>query len=94
MPRRNRYRVVGEWTQRQSSVAYDHNGVRLVSRIEEADLQEGEHGYRWAGGAQRVRFERDEAPNPRGRTFKGETAWSDAERYVMDIEMQHRLGRL
>jgi len=32
------------------------------------------------------------AGRPRGRTFKGETAWSDAERYAIDAV--HTLERM
>jgi hypothetical protein len=54
-------------------------------RIEVRDLRsERDHGYVWMGGHHKVVVSGPQ-PRPRTKTFIGESAWSNAERYAGDV---------
>lgn len=64
------------------------NGDGFVATIttETADLVDTRGGYRYHQGAFRVRVRCEPVQDgqPKTKTFKGETAWSAAERYAED----------
>ena len=79
----NRYQIDGPW----------HYGGALLEGPylkQHATLLDKRTGTRWAEGAWRV----VDARNGRrvGPVFKGETAWSDADRLGLDLTLQHRRG--
>ena len=52
--------------------------------IEVRDLRsERDNGYVWSAGYHKVVIVGPQ-PHPRSKAFKGETAWSDADRYASD----------
>lgn len=85
-----RNKVVGGWELNP----YDAEPVRQVTnyggeshwviRTEVADLHDTVCDTVYRHGAYRVTID-GPSPKPRGKTFVGETAWSDAERYANDV---------
>ena len=74
----SRYTVVGNWSRSLSP-----NLAPSVLVIEDSDLHDPRTNTTYPDGAVRVRF-LVSVPGFRTKTFKGETAWSDAERYARD----------
>jgi hypothetical protein len=76
-----RYEATGTWeTTWQVSV----RGATII--IEVRDLRDTRSGTVYRDGCHRVRITRAEAlpGQPRSKTFKGESAWCNAERYAED----------
>lgn len=91
-----RYQIAGGWDEADRQTVYGGSGA-VVLRIETADLVETTSGRRYVQGAYRVSASRavmvgDNKP-VRSKTFKGETAWMDAERLQRDMAMAIQLGR-
>ena len=83
-----RYTVVPPWTLSRTYWPF---------RVEVADLLDTRSGRTYVDGAQRVVDERTNKPAKRGKggtvPFKGETAWSDAERLAQDLMFAERYAR-
>ena len=89
---KDRYAVAPPWEQ-VSHAQNDREGDAPFEVFHhEAGLREKRSGHVWGGGAHRVRIT-GPAGHPKSTTFYGETAWSDAERYVRDaIHWYQRRG--
>jgi hypothetical protein len=77
-----RYTVQGPWRRISSTsitVGFDE---KVIGYIERADLLDTRTGDTYEDGARRVR---SLVEGFRSKTFKGETAWSDARRYSDDL---------
>lgn len=81
-----RYVIIGGWDTEQ--VTTPIVGVNVIT--ESATLKDTRGGYEYRQGAWRVRVEGDLPDKPRTRTFKGESAWSAAERWAGDLVWQLR----
>lgn len=89
-----RYSIEGPWDEEARRDVQDwdlENEWPVIT--ETATLVDSQGGYRYAAGAYRVRFEGPN-PKPRAKTFRGETAWSDAERYAGDMALAIQHGRV
>lgn len=87
----SRYTIEGPWREEESRLVTDYNLENQWTITKEtATLMDNHGGMRYECGAYRVRVK---GPNPpRTKTFRGETAWSDAERLMGDwcIELARR----
>lgn len=76
----SRYTIKPDW-------APESNREGVI--IETATLVDNRSGREYPLGASRVRFE-NKVDGFRAKTFKGESAWSDAERYAVDAIFAQR----
>lgn len=83
-----RYAVANDWTPR-FGVPAEYNDLLI---IEEATLIDTRTGDRFTDGAQRVRMLKS-VEGFKTKTFKGEMAWSDADRYANDVYWADRRRR-
>lgn len=83
----NRYKVTGEWSTYRTTFA--------PFIIESADLVDTRSGHVYQDGAMRVTVDGKPAVRGKGGTtpFKGETAWSDADRLASDLVINERYVR-
>jgi len=88
-----RYQTEGAWIQVKGVSVFPYRGGDAFGRVVTytADLLDTKTGHIYYNGSYRVSV-LGPAGRPRGRTFKGETAWSDAERYAIDAV--HTLERM
>lgn len=91
-----RYAIVGSWSTEETVTAEDMSwggdSTRYSVITETATLRDTRSGTEYREGAYRVRVVPTLAGH-RGKTFRGETAWSDAARYAGDIVTAIRFGR-
>jgi hypothetical protein len=86
----SRYEINGNWreAQRREVEPWRNFGATPITLVVEvADLRDTQGGHVYTDGAYRVRKVgkgENLATRFRAKTFKGETAWSDAERYFGD----------
>ena len=80
----NRYRVEGPWERAETITLHDGYAGETyeLGTVETATLVDERGGYRYDRGAYRVR---SKLPAVRTKTFKGETAWTDAASYAIDL---------
>lgn len=77
------YAVHGAFRERSET---DWGPVPEGARYFVADLLEKRSGHVWQNGAHKVQITTKRPGAPRSRTFYGESAWSDAARYIDDFE--------
>lgn len=78
----NRYSIASEWEEdSRHDLTYFH-GVQRIVVTEIAELQDNRGGRRYRAGAYRVRVEPNYPGKPRTKTFRGESAWSEAANYA------------
>ena len=87
-----RYKPVGNWREDQTLRGYSPDDEPIAITIEISDVREVS-GTIWHDGAHRVKVDTERRPKPRGKTFIGETAWCDAQRYAGDVLTAHRFAR-
>lgn len=89
----SRYVVEGPWREdcRQTVETYDGEAKAVVV-TEIATLRDTRGGWSYPAGAHRVRVKGPGTGWPRARTFKGETAWSQADCYAREcvVAIQRR----
>jgi hypothetical protein len=85
MNRFQRYKVEGEW----STTAEIHHGAHTIV-IECADARDTKNNDIFPEGYYRVRSTGARIEGFRGKSFVGETAWSDAQRYARDWDFKIR----
>ncbi len=88
----NRYKPVGNWRRHdQDRWRYWRYADDRV-QIDISDVREDDGGTIWHDGAHRVTITGKIPGRPRSKTFIGEVAWCNAERYANDalIWFQHR----
>lgn len=73
----------GVWITGASQTFRTPGGRNVRVWIEEADMLDKRNGQRYVGAARRVRC--SHSAYGRAKTFLGESAWSDSERYACDI---------
>jgi hypothetical protein len=80
----SRYSIEGPWELAETLVLNDgYAGESYVlGKVETATLVDGTGGYRYEQGAYRVT---SKVPGIRTKTFRGESAWSNAARYADDV---------
>jgi hypothetical protein len=84
-----RYTTPGPWTTISRTNVTGYYGSRIGAvQIETGPLIDGRNGQRYEEGAHKVTVSQRPADFtggwPRGKTFKGESAWCAAERYRDD----------
>ena len=82
-----RYSTPGPWYQIDRAVIRDCGRELVVATIEAGDLVDTRTGVSYEDGARKVRSHIQQIP---GKTFRGESAWSDARRYADDIAQAAR----
>jgi hypothetical protein len=92
-----RYSTPGPWSTIARTNVNGYYGSRIGAvQIETGPLLDSRGGYRYEDGAHRVSVsKRPEWATtwPRGKTFKGESAWCAAERYRDDcVNMMQRFA--
>jgi hypothetical protein len=87
-----RYMILPDWSVESTTTIDDGETKGAVITVETASLKDTRSGHVYAQGAYRVRVrcEPTRPDQPRTRTFKGETAWSQAERYAEDTRWYFR----
>jgi hypothetical protein len=95
----SRYTTPGPWSCIKRTNITGFYGSRIGAvQIETGPLVDGRNGQRYEDGAHKVTVTQRpagfEGGWPRGKTFKGETAWSQAEAYRDDcVHMMERYAR-
>lgn len=79
-----RYSIEGPWELAERLVLNDGYAgeTYVLGKVETATLVDTRGGYRYDRGAYRVT---SKVPGIRTKTFRGESAWSDAARYADDV---------
>jgi len=97
---RSTYKPCTPFRPDQSRTVQDRSGAPLTYTISIADVLEHRDGaptgQPWHDGAHKVTFSAPAGtlrPLPRARTFIGETAWCDAQRYADDAATAHQFSR-
>jgi hypothetical protein len=78
----SRYLGHGEWEERDRRTYTDDDGATATIVVEQRDLLDTRHNHIYRGGTYRVTLAG--IPGWRTKTFHGESAWSNAERYAND----------
>jgi hypothetical protein len=86
---RNRYVIAGPWSVNTTST-FDHDDATSTLTVETTDLRDTRSGTVYREGAYRVQVVSTVSGAPRTKVFKGETAWSQAERYAEDARLFFR----
>ena len=89
----SKYQTLKNWQTDQRMDGENQDGDTLTAFIDVSDVQEIGTSRVWHAGAHRVRFVGNARDIPRGKTFVGETAWCDAERYARDAVTRHQHSR-
>lgn len=80
-----RYETVGPWRLANAQHLYGYNDEMLATILmESAGLRDKQDGHVYDSGTYRVSISTVLPEKPRGKTFKGETAYSKAHAYVHD----------
>lgn len=84
-----KYAIEGAWRHRADRHGLIETATEVkpaVISVKVADLLEKGLGHLWPEGAYKVQL--TNVPGMRTKTFYGETAWSDAERYASDAALK------
>ena len=79
----SRYAIVGAWSHESTVYAEDSSGTAYAVRIDTATLRDTRTNNDYREGAWKVSVTPRHA-STRAKTFRGESAWSNATRYAGD----------